>query len=327
MEIDQPAVLDILDSKAPALSATSDMPVVETRPDSSPPEPEKKDEAVPVEQSTEAEPTAEDATAATDEQSGPPKDGVPKGVGKRLAELTKQRDEERSRALAAEERLNQALSALEKATDRVSPEPSAEQEPVRPNRNDFADPDAWDAAVMDYADKKAEWAAKREAERVRTAEIEKTRQEVVTRAQAELREAYRARTEKVAAKYEDYHQVAESPDVQVSMPMAVAILNHEMGPEIQYHLGKNPAEAARISAYQTRDVQGNLVPDAPRQIMELGLLAAKLTATPTPPPVTRAPKPIKPNTPSDTALDKDPNSMSMEEYASMRKKQMREARH
>jgi hypothetical protein len=36
MEIVKPITLDLLDTKAPALSATSDMPVIETKPDASP---------------------------------------------------------------------------------------------------------------------------------------------------------------------------------------------------------------------------------------------------------------------------------------------------
>jgi hypothetical protein len=50
-------------------------------------------------------------------------------------------------------------------------------------------------------------------------------------------------------------------------PMAHAILHSEQGPDIAYHLGKNPAEAERIS---------KLAPAL--QLVELGKIASKLEA-------------------------------------------------
>ena len=88
--------------------------------------------------------------------------------------------------------------------------------------------------------------------------------------------------------------------------MASAIIVDEMGPELEYHLGTNREEAERIFA---------LSPG--RQIMELGMLKAKLMAAKSAGTVTRALKPIVPqggNTTLVPAVDKLP----MADYAAKR---------
>ena len=134
-----------------------------------------------------------------------------------------------------------------------------------------------------------------------------------------------------APKYADFSEVAESPDVSISMPMAHAILTHEQGADLQYYLGKNRAEAERIASYTVPMLhEGKVIqaPDAARQLLELGILAAQLraqAATPDAPaaapakPITKAPAPIKPQAPGTTETAKPIEEMSMEEYAEYRK--------
>lgn len=334
MELEKQITLDILDTKAPALSATSDMPVVETRPDSSPEalkdRIEGKEPAVPsAEQAEEAEQTEESATSdATDEQSGHSEAKVPRGVGKRLAELTKRVDDANARAEAADLALQRALKSLEQITGRPAEERAqaveGDPDPVKPSRAEYSDPDAWEAALLEYTEAKAAHTARREVAAARAEErrlIEESRAKEAQKAQMD---AYNARVEKARTKYQDYAEHAESNAVQISIPMAAAILHHDKGPDLQYYLGKNPAEAERIASYTITAPDGSIMPDAPRQIMELGLLAGKMEApAASPPPVTRAPKPVKPNAPSDAAVEKDPNEMSMEEYARYRADQRR----
>jgi len=327
LPIKKDLVLDLLDSKSPALSSTSDMPVVETKPDASPPKEEAtKDEAVPpAEEAGEAEQSGESATPATEGTPGQPAEQKPaRGVGKKIQELTKRAEEAERKAREAEENLTRTLKAIEdgrmhepKSDDK--PEVETDPEPARPNKADFSDPEAWDAAVIQYADEKAAWTARREVKAAREADEKQRFERAQAEAQKATQEAFQARVDKTVEKYPDFHEVAESPDVKITMAMAHAIVNHEQGPELQYHLGKHPEEAKRISA----------LPIA-AQLVELGVIAAGFRNQAAPvaeaaapaKPITSAPAPIKPVTQGTGTVAKDPSEMSMDEYAAFRKPQL-----
>jgi hypothetical protein len=312
MEIVKPTVLDILEDKRPALSSTSDMPIVETKPDAQnegkPPSQDAPEKAAATED--EAKTTSESATEQTEETPGDTDARKPaRGVQKRLDELAKQREEQRARAEAAERRLDLLLSQAKPKPAEVIDD--TEEAPARPSRSSFNDPDLYEAALVDYSDKKAAWSARRE---VRHAIAEQTRQyqeRQQVEAHAQVQRAYSARVEKAVQKYPDYHDVAESPDVQISIPMASAILRSDNGPDVAYYLGSHPDEAKRIHA---------LHPEL--QLVEFGLIVAKL-ATPPKPASTPTPKPIKPIAASATASagesDEEPD---MDTYAERRRKSL-----
>lgn len=331
MDIVQEKVIDILEQQGPALSSVTDMPVIETKPDSVQEPAEQPKEKAKAEPEATAEQLEESATSTTEEDSGQPAgEEKPRGVGKALAELRQQRKEAEERARAADERLAQALAALERVTGKPADATSVEQqaadpEPVRPSRTEFPDQEAYDIALDAYVDQKAAWVAKREVQAATEATRREAEQRVIEEQQRVQREAYQARVAKVTERYPDFSEVANTPDVQVSMHMAHAIITSEHGPELQYYLGKNPAEAARIM---------QLAP--PLQLMEMGFLANKLASEKAPaaapaaapkPPVSAAPKPIKPISGGTESVSKDPESMPMDEYAAMRKAQWKTARH
>ena len=309
--VEVPKQIDLLDTGAPSLSATSDMPVVETKPDASPPE--KKETAPPAEvkepEVAEKKPEESATPETPDDAAAEPEPKKAKGVQKRIDELTRQREDERRRAEAAEARELRILAALEKATG--SKDKQEPQKPVLDPNN----PDAYNAALEEYVVAKAGHAAE-EKVKEKLAEEEKKRQDSELAAQTrKVQEDYKARVEKAREKHPDYSEVAESPDVQVSMVMASAIAHSEDGPEIAYFLGKNPAEAERIS---------KLVPQL--QLVELGRISQRLVTPPTPSkPVSAAPAPGKPIKASSEA-SKSADEESMEEYASRRKKQLAEER-
>lgn len=328
MDIVQEKVIDILEQQGPALSSVTDMPVIETKPDSVQGPAEQPTEKAKAEPEATAEQLEESATSTTEEDSGQPAgEEKPRGVGKALAELRQQRKEAEERAKAADERLAQALAALERVTGKPAEPAQAEQqdpEPVRPSRLEFPDQEAYDIALDAYVDQKAAWVAKREVQAATEATRKEAEMRVIEEQQRVAREAYQARVAKVTERYPDFTEVANTPDVQVSMHMAHAIITSEHGPELQYYLGKNPAEAARIM---------QLAP--PLQLMEMGFLANKLASEKAPsaepakskPPVSAAPKPIKPIQGGTESVNKDPESMSMDDYAAMRKAQWKTARH
>ena len=322
LQVEKPLVLDILDTKTPALSSTDDMPVIETRPDSLP-----APKAAPAKEASADKTTSpESATEATDEQPGATEGEAkkpPRGVQKRLDELTRQR-EDAVRAAESERAEKLRLLALledkgKPATEKAAPDVTEDPEPQKPVKGNFTDPEMWDAALLEYSDQKAAWTARREVKAARAEDEKKRLEAEIVDGQRRVQEAYVNRIEKAKAKYDDFTEVALSPDVTVSTLMAEAIRHSEAGPELQYFFGKNPPEAARISQLSPID-----------QIMEMGKIASTLTAAPaaapvaapSPAPTTRAPKPIAPLKSGEAEVAKSPEDESMEEYAARRKKEL-----
>ena len=81
------------------------------------------------------------------------------------------------------------------------------------------------------------------------------------------------------AKYADFDKVALSKSLPINQDMFDAAMGENMS-EILYHLGKNPAEAARISS----------LPKI-QQIKEIGRIESAVTANPNPKTITTAPNP------------------------------------
>lgn len=149
---------------------------------------------------------------------------------------------------------------------------------------------------LDYDDQVAE----RTLTRSKREQIEEDRE-----AARELAaEAYQARVEAVAAKYPDYNQVAHF-GWEPSPAMIEVIMDSDLGPDLAYHLGKNPAEAARIAALNPIS-----------QVRELGKIEAAIAApktTPKPPP-----EPVRKVGSKAAGTAKDPSKMTMAEYVAYR---------
>ena len=314
MELEKPATLDILPAGAPALSSTSDMPVVETKPDAEAP-------AAP-EPEVEAEGETEVESATTPEAEPSASDMAPKakGVQKRLAELVRQREDAERRASEEREEKLRLLALIEesrKPAPKVEAKPDEEPEPAKPRQDDFPDPKSWEEAVMAYADKRSEWAA-RKAVQAATVEAGRQReQDEIAAGIKRTQEQFSERLTKTKEKYTDFSEVVEKSNVMVPQIAVQAIVNHPLGPELQYYLGKNPDEAQRLTAINNPLLQA----------MELGSIIGKLdTPQATKPTVSNAPPPIKPIKSSGETPSKNPEEESMEEYAARRKQEMRGGR-
>lgn len=140
--------------------------------------------------------------------------------------------------------------------------------------------------------------------------IQRTRQEQAETATATATmlatEAFSYREAEAREKFTDYDTVTRNPNVAITQDMASLIRDSEFGPDIAYHLGKNPAEAARIASLPTI-----------RQAAELGKLEVALSA---PKPARKVPAaPVQPVSGIAAGGAKDPASMSMSEYAAWRK--------
>ena len=134
--------------------------------------------------------------------------------------------------------------------------------------------------------------------------------------QAEIEDSYAERADAARAKYSDFKTVTENENLPISQVVAEAILSSTMGPDVYYHLGKNPDEAERIS---------RLSPIA--QVREIGKIEASLSANPPVRKSSSAPEPITPlgsraSTPNYTASDPRSVKMSMDDWAASRTKEI-----
>lgn len=187
--------------------------------------------ALPVEAEQVATP------AATDEATESPADDTskpePKGVGKRIDELTRYRREaERDRDYWRE-------LAMRGQTAETPKEPEAPAAPVKmPALADFEyDEGKYQAALIEFT--RAE--ARREAENVLKAERERQVAEQRARTWAE-KEADFAKAKP------DYREKVTDPSLPISRPMAQVIQQSEIGPDVAYYLAENRQLAAQIAA-------------------------------------------------------------------------------
>jgi len=125
---------------------------------------------------------------------------------------------------------------------------------------------------------------------------------------ATIVDSYLDKEEEAREKHDDYEQVARNPSLHVTDVMAEAIQMSAPGPEILYHLGKNPKEAERIAKLSPL-----------QQAMEIGRIEATLTAPK--PKVSKAPAPVEPIGGKKGVVEKKPSQMkSDEEYDAWRLK-------
>jgi hypothetical protein len=204
-----------------------------------------------------------DTTAAPDEPAPKPK----KSAKDRIDELTAARREAEREAEYWRSKATQA--------------PAPAQEPQQPLR-DEAEPDP---SKYTYGETDANFIRDHATYHARKAFREEQERDQQARAQQTAQAQFAEREAKAVEQFDDFYQVVgHGYDKAVKViPQAAqqAILECEVGPQIAYHLAKNPAEARRLSAMSPLS-----------QAREIGRLEAKLTAAPlTPKTATQAPEP------------------------------------
>lgn len=140
--------------------------------------------------------------------------------------------------------------------------------PEAPKREAFADDEAFlGAHIQHQARQQAEQLF---AERERAREVERRN------------ETFLAKAEAVAERYADFDEVIGNPALPINDAMAEFISDSDVGPELAYHLGKNPLKAARIAEMSPI-----------KAARELTRLEAELVSKPKPK-TSNAPEPITP---------------------------------
>lgn len=241
-----------------------------------------------------SEPSAEPLADDTAPPKEPGKDETPPWL---KAEVTK----ERNRRRAAEEEARQLKEQVDRLIKAVEPK-REEQVSSKPKRDDFFDPDEYEAALT-------QWITETVTENVSKKVEEKTTRESQQQAQArqleETRTAWSAQVETAKKAHPDFDEVVYADDFHCTPAMMNAIAADIHGAEVAYHLASNPDEAARVAA---------LAPV--QQIIEIGRLSATLLAKPAA--VSRAPAPIRPLGNEAPAVQKSPADETEAEYMARR---------
>jgi hypothetical protein len=211
--------------------------------------------------------------------------GAPEVAEAEEAEEGRNRSQERIRELIAERKAleeyatywrNKALESIQQA----QPKAAEPEETPAPKLEDFDTTEQWAAAFQKWTEERVERKAEAVAHR-----IARQRQEELQR--ASIQAEWQERLAKFSEQHPDAQAVIANPTLPITKTMSEVITASENGPALAYHLGKNPAEAARIARMSPT-----------QQAAALGRLEAKLASAPAPQPrkprVSRAPAPPAP---------------------------------
>ena len=237
------------------------------------------------------EPAAEPAGGGDDDHKKPPR-----GVQKRLDELTKEKYEWKREA----DYWREAATKDSRAAETQKADTDEKLGNGKPKSEDFED-------YNDYVEALTDW--KTEDKFRKLSETREQESKQLSERQA-IQEQFNSSVETSKGKHPDFEDVISSAQgVPCSQDMLGAIMDSPEGAEVMYFLAKNPAEATRISKLSPMG-----------QIREIGKIESRLavpTKTPEPKRITQTGEPVK--TVSGAGVtERDPGKMSMEEYAAWR---------
>lgn len=225
---------------------------------------------------------------------------LPKGVQKRIDRLT--RDKYRTQA-----ELDIARRELESIrSQRAEPQRATQAAEGAPKPDQFS-------SYEDYLEAKAEWKAEQKVAELLGRQAEATKRQSAEAEKSERQKAWEKRADDAMGIYDDFEEVALSPDVPVSQAMAEAIQRAEKGADVLYYLGKNTEVAEKIARM-----------DPLSAAIEIGKLEATITR-PAAKKATSAPAPISP-VGARASVSKDPEKMSTQEWMAWRNEQINSKR-
>lgn len=218
------------------------------------------------------------------------------------------------RAIEAERRAEQLQREIDALKGTKSGGPNTDDasgsDPNEPKPGDFKTVGEYTRALVKYEAKKAGETGKANAEQSR-------QQERAT----ELVSAFVKRQDDFIAATPDYEDVVGGSDLIIPNIATQYLIESEFGPQLGYHLAKNPDEAARLRT---------LSPS--RCLAELGKLETKFEKSATPAPkadagatkeVSKAPAPIQPLEGKEASVTKDPKDMTFQELRAFRESERR----
>jgi len=162
-----------------------------------------------------------------------PEGTAPEGEEKKQEEPKKTFTQEEVDALVQKRLLKkerEVLRTIQRQQAEAAQKARIENEP---KREQFNDDDAYlEAKLEQLAEKKA---------------MEKIQHLERQREQEKSSEVFLERAEKASEKYADFHEVVGDPKLKINDAMVEFISESDVGPDVAYHLGKNPELAAKIA--------------------------------------------------------------------------------
>ena len=195
-------------------------------------------------------------------------------VEKRFSELTKQREDARRDAARERDANDAAQAELKELKAKLNP-PVEAKTGGKPTPAQFTD-------AFEYAEALSEWSAENALSKRDKADAEKLN--VVER--TKVIDSWNTRQADAKTTFADYEETLANSTVSVSDQVRDAILESDLGPQILYHLAKNPEVATSLA---TKSVSSAL--------REIGKLEASLSGTKPPAPAKPAQTPSKASPP------------------------------
>lgn len=218
----------------------------------------------------------------------------PKGVQKRIDELTRiRRETERDRDYWRELALQN------------KPEPAQEPKPEPVQRKTLEEFDYDQDAYLAYQEERILQEAENRARKAsQAAQAEATRnQRLMT---------FLDREQEFSSTVDDYMSLTRSPAFPFTGQFADVVMESEVAPELTYYLAKNTALAQKLATMPPTSMA-----------REIGRIEAKVLADrQKPAPVTKAPPPPPKIDAVSDVVDKDPEKMSTDEWLAYRRKQL-----
>lgn len=217
---------------------------------------------------------------------------------------------EARRAIQAEQRAADLQRQIDEL--RGTKSDGAKPEGDEPKPEDFKTVGEYTRALVKY---EAQQAGRKSAEHAEVSRQQANANQVIA-GFVERQEAFKKATP-------DYEEVLESADFEVPPITQQYLVESELGPQLAYHLAKNP------------DVVTSLRKLSPaRQLAELGKLETKFEVKPAAPTsaatatngVSKAPAPIQPLEAKSAPVNKDPKDMSFQELRAFRDAERRAKR-
>jgi len=259
-----------------------------------------EDEAIIEEEVDTTEELTDDQSEDSNEEAGeePPKQSRSQNAKARLRRKNRELAEHNARIAEENRKLQEQFSALEQKVDGVINPPAQ-----RPTRVDYDTEEDYEDALLDWKLQPSQ-SVQANPSAVNTAPEPKAEARTSS-LPPEVQENWDDQLDNGHDKYEDFEDVMYSIKPEnMTDPMANTIFESKVGAEIAYFLGKNPAEAERISRL---GIAG--------QVRAIDKLSNKFK-----PSTSNAPEPIS-ETKGGTTAVKDVDKMSPEEYRKMRRQQ------
>lgn len=292
--------------EAAASASTEPEVKPEVQAESSPAEDSLSDASETVDGSNEAEIPTEAAAVETASESDTEQEAPHGGKGSARERIQELIDERNSLRKYSEYLLEQAKALQSKPQAPAQVVDKADKADPRPTMAEFNfDADAFAKAL-------GEW-TERDIDRKVNAKVAGIE---VQRSEAALREQFLQRAAAFQAKTPDYDLVLNNPALPAMDDRTITLLfKSEMGPQIAYHLAKNPDLATRISkmdregqAIAVGRLEAQLTQPAAKPVAKTSTVPVKRTVSQAPPP----PKPVSSGT---SVAEKPQELLTMQEFA------------